>query len=197
MDNPRPEDDLRILAERARILAREIVPEPDPRDSLEVVAFQLSGKIYGLELRRVREVAALRDLTPAPGCPECILGIVNLRGEIQTVIDLKPFFDLPGAEITETHRLIMLDDAEARLGILADAVLGVRRVPKADLQISTPGGRGSCADYRTGITPDGLVLLDAKRILEDPRIVVDDGAPPGSRHAACKPPGAARRNADA
>lgn len=188
MDKSGETEDLRILAERATVLARETLPGPDPRDLLEVVAFQLAGATYALELTRVREVAVLRDLTPAPGCPAFVLGIVNLRGEIHTVIDLKKLFVLPESALSDSHRLIVLDDAEARLGILADAILGTRRVLQADLQAGASEIAGTCADYRAGVTADRMIVLDAARILEDPRILVDDSAHLGRRSAALKPP---------
>ena len=171
---PSADDERLILKARALALAKE--PESDGADgeTLEVVEFDLASERYAFPLSDVREVSLLRELTPVPCTPPFVLGIINLRGEIRTVIDLKKFFDLPAAGITELNKIILIQHDELQIGILADAIRGVRRLALADLQPTLPTLTDIRADYLRGITSKRLVVLDAGKILSDPRILVDD-----------------------
>lgn len=163
-----------ILRERSRALASEDRATNRAGESLQVVEFDLAGERYGVELTSVREVCLLKELTPVPGTPSFILGIINLRGEIRTVIDLKRFFELPSKGITELNKIIMLHADGMELGVLADAILGVRSVPLTALQATLPTLTGVRGDYLRGVTHDRLVVLDAAKLLSSERIVVND-----------------------
>ncbi len=164
----------RILRERSRELAKESQPASSTADWLQVVEFDLAGERYGVELRSVREVCMLKELTPVPGTPGFVLGIINLRGEIRTVIDLKKFFERPCRGITELNKIIMLHVDGMELGILADFILGVRAVPVSTLQPTLPTLTGVRGDYLRGVTHDRLVVLDAAKLLASERIIVNE-----------------------
>ena len=170
------EDERRILKTRAQALAQVPGGEADG-ETLEAVEFELAGESYAIALAQVREVGPLHDLTPVPGTPAFVLGIINLHGEIRTVIDLKKFFDLPDAGLTQLNQILLLEHEDLQLGILADTIRGVRRIPLADLQASLPTLTDIRADYLRGVTGDRLVVLDAVKILSDKRILVDEVEP--------------------
>lgn len=171
---PTPEQDRAILEKRAKELAREPDAAEVESDWLEVIEFTLAGESYALPLDQVSEVSVLKELTPVPCTPPFVLGIINLRGEIRTVIDLKKFFDLPEKGITDLNRVILVQNDEMQLGILADSISSVRRVRLDDLQPALPTMTGIRADYLRGVTSDRLVVLDSGRILADDRIIVDE-----------------------
>ena len=75
---------------------------------LELLEFRLASERYAVESRLVQEVHPLRDLTPLPCTPPFVLGIVNVRGRILPVLDLKKFFDLPERGLTDLHRIILV-----------------------------------------------------------------------------------------
>ncbi len=167
------EEERHILQSRALALAA--VPDGGPRgETLEAVEFELAGESYAIALAQVREVSPLHDLTPVPGTPAFVLGIINLRGEIRTVIDLKKFFDLPDAGLTQLNQILLLEHEDLQLGILADTIRGVRHIPLADLQPALPTLTDLRADYLRGVTGDRLVVLDAAKLLTDPRLLVDE-----------------------
>src|SRR5579871_2634589 len=122
-------DSQQILRERARSLARSPAPTPAAHSTLDLLEFRLASERYGLETRYVHEVHPLRELTPLPCTPEFMLGIVNVRGRILPVLDLKKFFQLPDQGLTDLHRIIHLRGNGLELGLLADVMVGVRRVP--------------------------------------------------------------------
>jgi purine-binding chemotaxis protein CheW len=161
-----------ILRARARVLARPPEQAPAADTLLEVLEFRLAQERYAVETRYVREVYPLKDLTPLPCTPPFVLGIVNVRGHILPVLDLKKFFDLPEQGLTDLVRIIVVRGHDLELGLLAEVIVGVRSVPVESLQPSLPTLTGIRSDYLKGVTAERLVVLDLERILEDPKMSV-------------------------
>lgn len=168
---PTPEEKGEILRARRKVLAQE-VEAVQTAEYLEVVEFLLAYETYGLESVYVREVYPLRELTPVPCTPPFVAGIVNVRGQILSVVDLKRFFDLPEKGLTDLNKIIVAQADGMELGILADGILGVRTVPLSELQPSLPTLTGIRAEYLKGVTRGRLVVLDGAAILSDKRLVV-------------------------
>jgi purine-binding chemotaxis protein CheW len=164
----------RILRARALALARAPRPEAAAGTMLELLEFRLASERYALESRHVQEVHPLQDLTPLPCTPPFILGIVNVRGRILPVLDLKKFFDLPERGLTDLHRIILVRGHGLELGLLADVIVGVRSVAADSLQPSLPTLTGIRADYLKGVSEERLVVLDLDRLLSDPKIIVHE-----------------------
>ena len=167
-------EDREILRARARALARPPESPPAADASLELLEFRLARECYGLETRHVQEVYPLKDLTPLPCVPPFVLGIVNVRGRVTPVIDIKKFFDLPDKGLTDLHRIILVRGNDLEFGLLADVIVGVRTIPLDSLQPSLPTLTGIRADYLKGVTAERLVVLDLDRILADPKIIVHE-----------------------
>jgi purine-binding chemotaxis protein CheW len=173
-----PDETYRILKARAEALARPASNAQYSADGLAVVEFGLAGERYGIAASAVREVFPLRMLTPVPCCPSFVLGLINVRGQILPVVDIKKFFDLPEQGITELNKVIIVHSEEMELGFLADVVIGMRVVPLGSLQSSLPTLTGIREEYLKGITPDRLILLDTEKILVDPKIIVNEEVAP-------------------
>lgn len=167
-------DSQRILRERAHSLARIPRAGPAAESTLDLLEFRLASERYGLETRHVHEVHPLRELTPLPCTPEFVLGIVNVRGRILPVLDLKKFFQLPDQGLTDLHRIIHLRGNGLELGLVADVMVGVRRIAQDRLQPSLPTLTGIRAEYLKGVTDERLVVIDLERLLSDPKIIVHD-----------------------
>lgn len=172
---PTPEEQTLILRARAQALAREPHREGAGRKALEVVEFLLAGETYGVEVAYVREVYPLKAFTPLPCTPPFVLGIINIRGQILAVIDLKKFFDLPEKGLTDLNKVIVVHDAHMAFGILADAILGVRSIPLAAIHPSLPTLTGIRGAYLKGVTSERGVILDAGRLLGDSKLIVLEG----------------------
>lgn len=163
-----------ILRARAQALARPPPAAPAAETLVEVVEFRLAQESYAVEARFVREVYPFKELTPLPCTPAFVRGIVNVRGRILPVLDLKKFFDLPEEGLTDLHRIIVVHGHGLELGLLADVATGFRSIPLASLQPPLPTLTGIRGEYLQGITPERLVVLDLSRILSDPKIIVHD-----------------------
>jgi purine-binding chemotaxis protein CheW len=164
------------LKARAEALARESGEGARARESLEVVSFTLGREVYGVELRYVREVCPLNELTPLPGTPPFVLGLVNIRGQVLSVIDIRVPFGLPETGVGDLDRIVILHHGGMELGILCNSILGVVQVPMDELQPSLPTLTGLRADYLKGVSRDRMAVLDAARLLTDERIVVREEA---------------------
>ncbi len=171
---PTPEERLKILKARAQTLAQEAEHDKGDDFYLEVVEFLLANEKYALELTHIREVYPLKDLTLLPCTPSFVRGIINLRGRILSIIDLKQFFELPDTGLTDSNCVIVLHSDELEFGILADVILGLRSIPKDAIQRSLPTLTGIRTDYLRGVTGDRVAILDGSKILSDSRITVHE-----------------------
>lgn len=163
----------KILSQRAGQLARE-TGAAQTGETIEVVEFTLAYERYAIETAFVREVVPLKDLTPVPCTPDFVLGIVNVRGQIVSAIDIKKFFDLPEKGLTDLNKLLILRSEAMEFGVLADTIAGVSAVPLSYLQPAPPTFTGLREEYLRGVTPEGLAVLDAEKLLSDRNIIVDE-----------------------
>jgi purine-binding chemotaxis protein CheW len=162
-----------ILKTRAQSLAVETKDNSALQEFIEIIEFSLASEIYGIESRFVREVYPMKDFTILPGVPAFVLGIINVRGQILSVIDLKKFFNLPEKGLGELNKVIIIKNEKMEFGILADVIKGTSSVPKDSIQTSLPNINGIGAEYLKGVTNEHLIILDAKNILADENIIVN------------------------
>lgn len=164
----------RILKARAAALALEPENGQAEEERIEVVEFLLSDERYAIESAYIGEVYPLKDLTPLPCTPAFVLGIVNMRGKILSVIDLRSFFDLPNRGLSDLNKVIVLQDGTMEFGVLADAIIAPRRIPRRVLLPSLPTLTEIRAEYLMGVTADRLVLLDGGKILSGRHVIVHE-----------------------
>ncbi len=171
-----PAETRKILRERAQALAQE--PERDDinGESVEILEFSLAYENYGIETSFVREVYPLKTFTPLPGIPPFVPGIVNVRGQIFSVIDLKKFFDLPDKGLSDLNKVIIVHGSTIEFGLLADSIAGIRSIPVSEIQPSLPTLTGIRQDYLRGVTKERLVVLDMEKLLADKTLVVHETA---------------------
>ncbi len=107
-----------------------IVEQKEQNDLIfHLVTFQLGREEYGIEISSVQEIIRATDITPVPGAPEHVRGVINLRGKIIPVVDLRTRFSLPQVETTDAQRIVVVELKEKRLGMLVDSVSQVIKVP--------------------------------------------------------------------
>jgi purine-binding chemotaxis protein CheW len=182
-----PERARAVLEERARLLARVPAQTARSGEIVEVITFSVAGERYAVAVRHVREVVRHTEPTPVPGTPDFLAGVVNLRGEIVAVFDLRPFFGLLGSEEVSPSRILVLGGDRIEFGVLADAVHEVLPLRIEDVlpPPDTVGGPGR--EYLRGVTADMLVVLDGERLLQDRRLFIDVGEEPPSVRRGEKP----------
>ncbi len=169
-----PDREQACLKARARRLAEEPFTEDAAAERLEILEFSLAYETYALETSFVGGTWPLRGLTPLPCTPPFVLGLINVRGRIMSVIDIKRFFDLPEKGLTDLNKVIIVHDGGMEFGILADRVLGVRTVAPAEMEPALPTLTGVREEFLKGVTRERTVLLDGKRLINDKRIIVNE-----------------------
>ncbi|MBS3758884.1 MAG: chemotaxis protein CheW, partial [Desulfobacterales bacterium] len=107
------------------------------------------------------------------GIPEYIPGIINVRGEIVSITDLKRLFDLKAGEPRDNRYVLILSTPEMAFGILADRILGVREILTETLHSSIPALTGVRADYLKGLDEAGTIVLDGDKLLTDEDLVIN------------------------
>lgn len=162
-----------ILRARAKNLARKKEAELHI-DEIEALEFFLSSETYAVETRHVKEVIQLKEVTPLPLTPNFMLGIINLRGSLVSVIDIRKFFDIPSNALSNLNRVILLEDGEIVIGILADSIGGVMNIDKNKITKSLPTLKGIREDFLLGITPERMVIIDTQKLLHDPKLIIND-----------------------
>jgi purine-binding chemotaxis protein CheW len=171
---PAPEENKKILKARAKELAKENEKEKEVEARIEIVEFLLAYEKYGIELSHVREIYPLKELTPVPCTPRFVLGIINVRGQIVSVIDMKKFFDLPESGLTDLNKVIIIRDDRMEFGILADSILGVRSISLDEIQPPLPTLTGNRTEYLRGVTKEGLAVLEAAKVISAKTLIVHE-----------------------
>jgi purine-binding chemotaxis protein CheW len=162
------------LRERAVAMATESEQKIKSVAKTEIIEFILASESYGVESSFVREVYPLKDFTPLPGVPPYIFGIINVRGQILPLIDLKKFLNLPEKGLGELNKVIILSNGQMEFGILADVVEGTQTLELADILPSPPSITGIGEKYLKGVTKKHVVVLEAENILNDENIIVHE-----------------------
>lgn len=167
------DDKKRILKERARLLAQE--PEKkEAGDTIEILEFSLAHERYGIETSFIREVYPLKEYTPLPCTPAFVFGLINVRGQVLSIIDMRKFFELPEKGISVLTKVIILHNESMEFGILADEIIGVRIVPLEQLHTTLPTLTDIREMYLKGVTQDQMVVLDAAKLLIDKNMIVHE-----------------------
>lgn len=137
-------------------------------DLRQFIGFTVGKEEYGMELLRVREVIRLREVTRLPRAPSFVKGIINLRGEVIPIIDLRCRFGLSMRDDTAETRVIVVEVEGRPVGMTVDSASQVVRIPKDQIDPPPPVLDGSSREFITGVGKlDGrlVVLLDADEVL--------------------------------
>ena len=130
--------------------------------------FMLADEIYGVNVMQVQEVLRYTDIAPVPGAPDYVLGIINLRGNVVTVIDTRNRFGLEGAPVTDQSRIVIIEADRHIVGILVDSVAEVINLQPTEIELSPNAGNDESAKFIQGVTSrDGklLILIDLNKLL--------------------------------
>ena len=164
----------KILKQRATKFAKPVEKEIDQGVEMDGLEFLLTDEHYIIDATFVVEVIPLKELTPLPCSPAFILGIINVRGKILSVVNLKTFLDLPEKGITNLNRVIIVKRSDIELGILVDEVIG--KVPVFPLQLKTaiPTITGAQKEYLVGVTPERSIVFNIEKFLTGANLIINE-----------------------
>jgi purine-binding chemotaxis protein CheW len=135
---------------------------------IQWVTFHLDNEVYGIAVMQVMEVLRSVDITPVPGAPDYVLGIINLRGNVVTVIDTRKRFSLPSKEVDELSRIVIIESNGQVLGMLVDCVAEVVYLKESEIDIAPNVGNDESSRFIQGVHSKAdslLILVDINKLL--------------------------------
>ena len=151
------------------------------------LTFVLAEESYGLEILKVREIIGLMSITAVPRTPEFVKGVINLRGKVIPVVDLRLKFGLTEAQHTDETCIIVVDVASVEMGIVVDKVSEVLNIQGQDIEDAPSFGTEVNTDFILGMGKANgkvTILLDIAKVLDTAGLqqVLEAGA---ATSAAC------------
>lgn len=137
---------------------------------IQWVTFRLAEETYGINVMEVQEVLRVSEIAPVPGAPHYVLGIINLRGNVVTVIDTRIRLGLTTTEVTDSTRIVIIEGAKHVVGILVDCVAEVVDLPMSEVESAPSVGNDESAKYIQGVASrdsELLILVDLNKLLTD------------------------------
>ena len=145
---------------------------PKANDELiQWVTFKLDEEIYGINVMQVQEVLRVTEIAPVPGAPDYVMGIINLRGNVVTVIDTRKRFGLFQKEPDDSTRIVIVEVDNQVIGMLVDSVAEVVNLRTSEIE-TTPnlGEDNESSKYIQGVHSQGdeiLILVDVNKMLTE------------------------------
>lgn len=137
---------------------------------LQWVTFRLDNETYGINVMRVQEVLRVTEIAPVPGAPDYVLGIINLRGNVVTVLDTRQRFGLPQHEDDDSTRVVVIESERTVVGILVDSVAEVVELRRSAIESSPSVGNDESSKYIEGVANNEgelLILVDINKLLSE------------------------------
>lgn len=140
---------------------------------LQWVTYQLGQEIYGINVMQVQEVLRPTEIAPVPGAPDYVLGIINLRGNVVTVIDTRKRFALPSKEEDDDSRIIIAEVSGSVVGMLVDSVAEVVYLHQSEIDTVPSVSSDDSSRFIQGVCNRDktlLILVDVNKLLNDDEI---------------------------
>ena len=134
------------------------------------VTFFLDSEKYGIKVMQVQEVLRMTEIAPVPGAPHYVLGIINLRGNVVTVIDSRKRFGLSDQDPDDATRIVIIEAGDNVVGILVDSVAEVVDLRASEIETAPNVGTDESSKYIQGVSSRGqelLILVDVDKLLSD------------------------------
>lgn len=135
---------------------------------LQWVTFRLDNETYGVNVMQVQEVLRMTEIAPVPGAPDYVLGIINLRGNVVTVIDTRKRFGLEPREVDDATRIVITEIEQQVIGMLVDAVAEVVDVRMSEIETAPSVGNDESSRFIQGVSSregELLILVDLNKLL--------------------------------
>ena len=137
---------------------------------LQWVTFKLDNETYGINVMRVQEVLRYTEIAPVPGAPSYVLGIINLRGNVVTVIDTRQRFGLMSGEISDNTRIVIIEADKQVVGIMVDSVAEVVYLRQSEIETAPNVGNEESAKFIQGVCNKNnelLILVELDKMMSE------------------------------
>lgn len=140
----------------------------DEGEVVQLVSFKLDEILYGINILLVHEILTIPDITRVPNTPSFIKGVLNLRGNVIPVVDIRRRFGFSNASITNNSRIVVIEAENKLIGLLVDNVSQVIRVPERNIDPPSDLIEGVSEDFISGVgrlTDNLIIILNMKHLL--------------------------------
>lgn len=162
-----------ILDERATFLAQAPLATKKRQNQLDILELVISNEHFAFEARFVREACKMGTVTPLPNSPDFVVGLMNFRGQILPLLDLRKFLELSAREISNEMMVVVIQLDQAQAGIVVDQIVGINSIAEASLQSPKQLVNSTLAPLLRGVRQDMLAVLDVNALFNDPRLIVE------------------------
>jgi purine-binding chemotaxis protein CheW len=145
-------------------------PVTDTPVKIQCVTFELNNETYGINVMQVQEVLREIEVAPVPGAPNYVIGIINLRGNVVSVIDARTRFGLASIERTGMSRIIVIEAHKQIIGVLVDSVAEVVDIKLDEIETAPNVGNDESSRYIDGVVSwrdKLLILVDLNKLLSE------------------------------
>ena len=135
---------------------------------LQLVTFSIDEEVFGVNILKVQEIIRIMEITRVPRSPEFVEGVINLRGRVIPIVDLRRRFGLAAIAHDKDTRIIVIELNSLVVGFIVDAVSEVLRIPADTVEPTPPGAAGVDSEYISGVgklQDRLLILLDLDKLL--------------------------------
>lgn len=146
--------------------------DEDDEDTQEgkFLTFRLGDEDYGLEIRYVLEIIGVQEVTDVPDMPDYVKGVINLRGQVIPIMDVRMRFRMPARDYDDRTCIVVIHHGELAVGLVVDTVKEVIDIPEGDISPPPRSGQGRSTQFMSGMgkVEDGVkILLDVNKLLYD------------------------------
>jgi purine-binding chemotaxis protein CheW len=137
---------------------------------LQYVTFKLDEETYGINVMQIQEVLRYTEIAPVPGAPDYVLGIINLRGNVVTVIDTRKRFGLSEAEVSDHTRIVVIEVDGQVVGILVDSVAEVVYLRQSEVESAPNVGNDESAKFIQGVCNKNgelIILVEFEKLMSE------------------------------
>ena len=137
-------------------------------ERIQVVSFRLGGEEYGVDISGVQEIIRMVEITHVPRAPRFMEGVINLRGQLIPIIDLRTRFGMPRCEQTKSTRIVVTEIGSKKVGIVVDAVSEVINIPLDEVENAPDMIAGVGTEYIQGVGKVNgrlVILLDLTMVM--------------------------------
>lgn len=137
-------------------------------ESVQVASFRVGSEEYGVDISQIQEIIRMVEITRIPRTPEFMDGVINLRGQLIPIVDLRTRFGMPRIEPTKSARIIVTDIGSKRVGIVVDSASEVLNIPLEAIEEAPEMIAGIGADFLQGVGKVGdrlVILLDLTMVI--------------------------------
>ncbi|SEI46119.1 purine-binding chemotaxis protein CheW [Allopseudospirillum japonicum] len=149
---------------------KEIKAKSGSDPVLQYVTFRLAEETYGINVMQVQEVLRYTEIAPVPGAPDYVLGIINLRGNVVTVIDTRKRFGLMSSDVSDATRIVIIEAEKQVVGILVDSVSEVVYLNQSEIETAPNVGNEESAKFIQGVCNKNnelLILVELNKMMNE------------------------------